>query len=354
MISVACNSDLIFLPICMKFLYLLCYSDKLYQRIVPQNFNQKEPFDFRTCKTPQFFILRFQQKDPSKLVVLIGWGNDFAMLSVANVIKIIEFWLRLATFLHYPLKSALLFVLHNKGNRTDYVGLPEKEEDLYNELSRKRGDINKLVRKRVLGKAELDILLPPGKNKTDSDTFDVTLIIVLITNFTTLPPPKNGWSGKIDPTDVSIAAFVLLARKWRNVLIHGTEPGNLLKADFDKKWLEGENIVKGLGLTTIDTNKLKNIDLDPRNSLVLNSLFIYIKKIQGSLDTHDKELALIQGDLANVKIDITSLKTKLDEANNKEQIDELKKQIEAIKKELRSKQDQENVKRHQGSFYNMR
>ena len=60
---------------------------------------------------------------------------------VADVIKIIEFWLRLATFLHHPLKSALLFVLHITGKRTDYVGLRENELDLYNELNRNIGKI---------------------------------------------------------------------------------------------------------------------------------------------------------------------------------------------------------------------
>ena len=110
----------------------------------------------------------------------------------------------------------------------------------------------------MLGQAEVDTLLPPGTNKTDSSTFDVTLIIVLIMNFTTLPPPNKGWRRNPDITDVSTAAFILRARKWRNVLIHGTEPESLGKADFDRIWLEGENITKGLGLTTVDMNALKN------------------------------------------------------------------------------------------------
>ena len=57
---------------------------------------------------------------------------------VADQIKEVEYWLRLATFLHYPLKDALLFVLHNTGNKTDYVGLPEDATELYNSLSAKR------------------------------------------------------------------------------------------------------------------------------------------------------------------------------------------------------------------------
>ena len=67
------------------------------------------------------------------------------MNSVADAIRVVQFWLRLATLLLYPLKNALLFVLHNTGKRTDYVGLPEDETELYNELSAKKAQINKLV-----------------------------------------------------------------------------------------------------------------------------------------------------------------------------------------------------------------
>ena len=174
-------------------------------------------------------------------------------MSITDAIREIQWWLRLATFLVCPLQIALLFVLHNKGNRTDYFGLPEDETELYKEFLRRKVEIDKLVKDGVLNKAQHDTLLPPGQNKTDSSVFDVTLIIVLIINFTTLPPPKKGWK-RLDPTDFSIAAFILRARNWRNVLIHDTEPGSLSKADFDRIWLEGESIVKSLGLTTVDMN----------------------------------------------------------------------------------------------------
>lgn len=122
-------------------------------------------------------------------------------VSVQDVINEVQYWLRLATFLHYPLKNALLHVLHNKSNRTDYVGLPEDETELYNKLFSRMNEINKLVNRRVLNRDQVETLLPSNANKTDSSTFDVTLIIVLIRNFTTLPPPKNGWDKTPSATD---------------------------------------------------------------------------------------------------------------------------------------------------------
>ena len=277
-------------------------------------------------------------------------------VSVNDAIKEIQHWLRLATFLHHPLKNALLYVLHNKGNRTDYVGLPENEIDLFNELTRQMGIINKLVKKKVLSKAQVDILLPPGTNKTDSSLFDVTLIIVLIINCTTLPSPTNGWWGEVDLNDLSTAAFVLHARKWRNILIHATEPRSLCKADFDRIWADGESIVNGLGLTTVDTKKLKNINLDVRNSIILNSVLLYLNKIQGKMDTHDKELAQLQGDITNVNIELFNNREDIEtltEQNKefKQQIDHFKQQIEAIQKELDAKnKEKARFDESQGNF----
>ena len=54
--------------------------------------------------------------------------------SVADTIKEIENWIRLATFLHEPLKNALLRILHNTSGDTSYDGLPTDPHQLYKEL----------------------------------------------------------------------------------------------------------------------------------------------------------------------------------------------------------------------------
>ena len=291
-----------------------------------------------------FFILNhINRKKAETKSSTIKWNCDQIsnMNSVADAIRVVQFWLRLATLLLYPLKRALLFVLHNTGGRTDYEGLPEDETELYNKLFAEKAQINKLVKVNVIGQAEVDILLPPDK-KTDSSTFDVTLIIVLIINFTTLKKPKNGWK-ILDPTDFSMPACILRARNWRNVLIHGTEPGSLIKADFDRIWSEGERIVKGLGLTTVDMNALKNINLDVRYSIVLNSVLLYIKKIQGRLDTHDREFIKVKADIDNVKADTDAVKTDVD--NVKTDVDNVKTDVDNVKTDVGTvKTDVTNVK----------
>eukprot|EP00111_Clytia_hemisphaerica_P000682 TCONS_00002018-protein len=210
-------------------------------------------------------------------------------ITVTKAIQEIEYWLRLATLLHEPMKESLLNVLHNKYNQTGYVGLPSNPVLLNTELKKHQNKINQLKGKKLLNKDQIELLLPTGSNQTDSSKFDITLIILLIIDFTNLPPPTNGWKKEPSPTDMSLGAFVLRARRWRNDLIHGDARG-ITPHDFNLRWTEGEVIIKGLLLVNYNTNILRTITLDVRNSTVLNALSFFSKKILGQLTAHDLEL----------------------------------------------------------------
>ncbi|XP_066931512.1 uncharacterized protein [Clytia hemisphaerica] len=210
--------------------------------------------------------------------------------SIEDAIKEIEYWLRLATLLHEPMKESLLNILHNHYNRTDYVGLPSDPTLLNAELRKNINKIKQLQSKKILKKDQVEVLLPTGSNQTDSSTFDVTLIILLIISFTTLPPPINGWNKFPSPTDTSIAAFVLRARAWRNEFMHD-DPKSITLSDFNKRWTEGVNIIRGLKLVTYDTNRLKIANLNARNRTVLRCLKFFSKKILQKVTALDTELA---------------------------------------------------------------
>eukprot|EP00111_Clytia_hemisphaerica_P007882 TCONS_00022889-protein len=202
-------------------------------------------------------------------------------VTVAQAIQEIENWLRLATLLNEPLKESLLALLHNDYNH-NYVGLPRNPAALNAELRKQQININQLAKKGVLKKDQVDTLLPPNSNQTDSQTFDITLIIVLIINFTTLPPPKNGWNKKIAAGDSSHSAYVILARDWRNRLLHADAKSIDLN-EFNLRWNEGEKIVIGLGFTTYNMNALRTRPLDVTNNLVVQSLSFFSKKILNEL-----------------------------------------------------------------------
>ena len=233
------------------------------------------------------------------LIPGITTDQDVNLQTISKVTQEIQYWLRLATVLHGPLKQSLLCVLHNKNNDPSYKGFSEDPSDLYRELSTNhKGTINKLVKDRVLKKDQIEVLLPTnGDNKTFSDAFDITLLVVLIINCTTLPPPQDGWKQKTPPdSDTGVAANVIRGREWRNFLNH-TDANVIDEAAFNLKWTEGIAIIQGLGGSTRQMATLKTISLDPKHELVLKSLYNFNTKISAKQHKHD--------------LDITDLKTKV-------------------------------------------
>ena len=215
--------------------------------------------------------------------------------SVADTIKEIEYWIRLATFLHEPLKNALLRILHNTKNDASYDGLPTDPHQLYQEFQTKHADIiNELKRKKILKQDQCNLIFPPNDNKTDSSKFDITLICILIRNCCSrLPPPENGWDDKNPPAyDTSIAANVVRAREWRNY-VHHTEPKDIDQQGFDDKWMEGTTIIHDLKYR-YDTRSLKTISLDPKHQIVLDSLNYHIAQLANRHNALEIQVKMLQ------------------------------------------------------------
>ena len=189
----------------------------------------------------------------------------------------------MACVVHGPLKESLLRVLHNEDNDPSYKGLPKDPTELYNELSTiHKPKIDNLVKKKVLNPDQFELLLPTnGSKKTYSSICDITLIVLMIISFTTLPPPKGGWKNP-DPSDNGVSANVVHGRNWRNFVNHvsaDTISNNILNT----KWLEGIAIVKALGGSVQEMNSVKSMSLDPNNNVVLASLNTYINQIESKL-----------------------------------------------------------------------
>ena len=210
--------------------------------------------------------------------------------SIAETIQEIQYWLRLSLLLHEPIQKALIGILCNKSNELSYIGLPCKPEDLYKELSTTyQSVIKKLVKKGIIRQPQLELIFPPNDNKTYAEKFDTTLVVILIRNCTTLPAPQNGWDDKKPPiSDISIAAFCIRAREWRNFLIH-TEPSEIDLVLFQTQWKKGEDIVVGLRYA-YDTSYLMTISLDPKHQLVLRGLFVFMGNLHMVQIKQQKEL----------------------------------------------------------------
>ena len=105
-------------------------------------------------------------------------------------------------------------VLRDKFHKT----FSEDPKKLYKELQRKRSDIDRLKRDRKIFRDQYDLLLPPTGDSVDSKQFDVTLLMVLLTNFCGCVYPVRNWI----PDDDNNSEFANIVRNKndRNAIQH--------------------------------------------------------------------------------------------------------------------------------------
>jgi len=153
-------------------------------------------------------------------------------------------WLQI--FIQGPLRESLLYVLHNKGIDSNYVGLPEDPADLYRVLTdiTSQEVFNNLKKKRILVNAQIDLLTPPIGKKTFSDRFDITLVYHLIAQL-------SHFRGM----DSRILAYVLNTKRLLNDVAHLTE---LSEVVFERILVEGDVIITNIGYD-FDMKKLRSM-----------------------------------------------------------------------------------------------
>ena len=117
--------------------------------------------------------------------------------------------------------------------------------------------LNNLLRRRVLHKPQWDLLFPPGGATPDSNTFDITLLFLLLTNICGLSPPPSGWHTKPLPSDTSVEANLARIKFFRNELYgHATTTG-IDTSTFSALWLELGAVLVDLGLPQAEIDRLK-------------------------------------------------------------------------------------------------
>ena len=231
---------------------------------------------------------------------------------MANCIHQNQYWLRLVVCASEHINPGLLDVLHNDGPNTDptYKGIPRDPKLLYIFLSTPQSIIiiNQLKSKNIIKQDQYELLFPPGCVETDSKKFDPTLNQVLIRNFTTLKTDNGWWKlDKLLPGDTSVAANAVRAVAFRNSVYHYGCPGDMKKLEFDNKFTEADNILKGMKYTGNIVN-VKTMSLDPERISVLKALYklvqIQTNKLQVAYDNSAADISTIK----NLKTDVSKLK----------------------------------------------
>ena len=116
--------------------------------------------------------------------------------------------------------------------------------------------LDDLFYNRILTPHQWDKLFPPGRGSPNSNSFNITLLFLLLTNICGLKRPSSGWHAKPRSRDTSLEANLARVKFFRNVLCHITTTGVNTKT-FLRQWKEISGALVNLGLDQAEIDRLK-------------------------------------------------------------------------------------------------
>ncbi|CAG2235506.1 unnamed protein product [Mytilus edulis] len=105
--------------------------------------------------------------------------------------------------------------------------------------------LDNLKFRRVLNQTQWNLLFPTN-GVPDSTTFDVTLMICLIRNLTSIIQPINGFDRLPLPVETTPGADLARIKWYRNILAHH-DSNKIATADFNTAWSNISDAVSRLG-----------------------------------------------------------------------------------------------------------
>ena len=117
--------------------------------------------------------------------------------------------------------------------------------------------LDNLLRRRILNGHQWEKLFPPAGGVPNSNTFDITLLFLLLIEICGLSPPPSGWHTKPPPGDPSLEANLARIKYYRNVLYGHVTTTGIDAAAFQSLWLEISAVLVALGLDQAEIDRLK-------------------------------------------------------------------------------------------------
>ena len=124
-------------------------------------------------------------------------------------------------------------------------------------LNANYGTLNNLLKRRVLHKPQWDLLFPPDGATPDSNTFDITLLFLLLTSICGLSSPPWGWHTKPSASDTSVEANLARIKSFRNEFCGHVSTTGMDTPTFSTLWQEISAVLVALGLTQAEIDRLK-------------------------------------------------------------------------------------------------
>ena len=129
--------------------------------------------------------------------------------------------------------------------------------NLITDLNAHYSILNNLLRRRVLNRQQWEKLFPPSGVAPDSETFDITLLFLLLINICGLTPPLSGWHTKPPSSDTSHEANLARVKFYRNILYGHVTTTGVDTPTFSALWTEISGVLVSLGLDQAEVDRLK-------------------------------------------------------------------------------------------------
>ena len=130
---------------------------------------------------------------------------------------------------------------------------------LVNFLKTNVGKIQELVERKVINSDQLNQLRPDDGSDPDPEKFDISLTILILTNFCGLRPPRLGWDKMPHKKETSLSVKLVRLRLFRNNLVH--RPNTRFEdKEFLELWENLRGILCSLGLPSSDIEKFRRLE----------------------------------------------------------------------------------------------
>ncbi|XP_076080153.1 uncharacterized protein LOC143050939 [Mytilus galloprovincialis] len=166
--------------------------------------------------------------------------------------------------------------------------------------------------KRIINQAQWNLLIPRN-GIPDSKTFDVTLMICLIRNLTSINPPINGFDSLPLAGEITSGSDLARIKYYRNKLAHH-DSNTIDSTYFHTAWTDISNAVGRLGGETMyqECKELKVKILDQSNHeivLEIKQSFKEMKELRKTIDILGTEHTKVTENLRELQSSYSTLKT---------------------------------------------
>ncbi|KAJ7349552.1 hypothetical protein OS493_038591 [Desmophyllum pertusum] len=140
-------------------------------------------------------------------------------------------------------------------------------------------------------------LFPSSGDPPDSQTFDITLLHLLLREICHLVQPVTGWHNMPADTDDSREANIVRIKCFRNELCHSISTG-IPNGEFEDKWNTISHSLVALGLDQQEIDRLKTETIDHDTERRVDE---ELRKFEPRMQTLEQELQQLKGDMSCIQ-----------------------------------------------------